>query len=56
MAVRGHTLTQARKGHTNKSEDTIARTVKAQSGSGLKGPNESGGFAAKTGRGLKKRS
>ncbi len=56
MPVRGHTLTQARKGFTDKSEKSIASTVKAQSGSGLKGPNESGGFAAKTGRGLKKRS
>lgn len=56
MVVRGHTLTQARKGYADKSEKTISRTVKAQSGSGLKGPNESGGFAAKTGRGLKKRA
>lgn len=56
MVVRGHTLTQARKGYKDKSEVAISRTVKAQSGSGLKAPNESGGFAAKTGRGLKKRS
>ncbi|MBI5002617.1 hypothetical protein HZC31_04480 [Candidatus Woesearchaeota archaeon] len=56
MVVRGHTLTQARKGFTDTSEKNIARTVKAQSGSGQKGANESGGFAASRGLGLKKRS
>lgn len=56
MGVQGHTLVQTRKGYTNKSKTTIASTVAAQSGSGQRGPNESGGFAAKTNRGLKKRS
>ena len=56
MAVRGHTLTQARKEYDRTSAKNKEGHIFAQSGSGKKAPNESGGFAASRGLGLKKRS
>ena len=56
MVVRGHTLTQARKGYSSTSAKNKEGHVAAQSGAGKKMSGESGGFSAVTGRGLKKRS
>ena len=57
LGVRGHTLTQARKGYdgTGSEKNTAKGHVFFQSKSG-KTSGESGGFASATGRGLKKQS